>query len=203
MATNAKSAENGSTNSGNGRSGAFNWGSAGALAGVAIGGAALAVAANFGRKMIVESMSASDHWAKTLATEHDMVLKAFDKALETDDSQTTQRTMLLTKIAHALDKHAYSEEHVVYPAIRESNSVADAEKLEHEHGEIKEFLYRLKNMGSSDPSWLETVREFRTTVAAHAKLEEEQIFPELESQIGEELNKRLTKDLAKASFMMA
>jgi len=207
MATRNKNDDNRSSNSNsnseNGRSGAFNWGSAGALAGVAIGGAALAFAANFGRKMIVESMSASDHWAKTLATEHDMVLKAFDKALETDDSQTTQRTILLTKIAHALDKHSYSEEHVIYPAIRESNSVADAEKLEHEHGEVKEFLYRLKNMEAADPAWLDTMREFRTSVAAHAKLEEEQIFPQLESEIGEELNKRLTKELAKASFMMA
>lgn len=203
MATRNKSAENGASKSGNDRSGAFNWGSAGALAGVAIGGAALAFAANFGRKMIVESMSASDHWAKTLATEHDMVLKAFDKALATDDTQTTQRTLLLVKITHALDKHAYSEEHVIYPAIRESNSLADAEKLEHEHGEVKEFLYRLKNMETNDPAWLGTMREFRTSVAAHAKLEEEQIFPQLESEIGEELNNRLTKDLAKASFMMA
>lgn len=207
MATRSNKNENRSTNnrsnSGNDRSGAFNWGSAGALAGVAAGGAALAFAANLGRKMIVESMSASDHWAKTLATEHDMVLKAFDKALATDDSQTKQRGVLLTQIAHALDKHSYSEEHVIYPAIRESNSVADAEQLEHEHGEVKEFLYRLKNMETSDPAWLDTVREFRSTVAAHAKMEEEQIFPQLEAQIGEELNKRLTKDLAKASFMMA
>ena len=183
--------------------GAFNWGSTGALAGVALGGAALAIAANLGRKMIVESMSASDHWAKTLATEHEMVLKAFDKALATDDSQTMQRNMCLTKIMHALDKHAFSEEHVIYPAIRESNSVADAEKLEVEHGEMKEFLYRLKNMETSDAAWIETMREFRDSVAAHAKMEEEQIFPQLEAQIGEELNARLTKDLAKASFMMA
>ena len=131
---------------------AFTWGTAGALAGVALGGAALAFAANLGRKMIVESMSASAHWAKTLAAEHDMVLKAFDKALATDETQTTQRSMLLTKITHALDKHAYSEEHVIYPALRESNSVADAAQLESEHGEVKEFLYRLKNMQTSDPA---------------------------------------------------
>lgn len=187
----------------NGGNSAFSWGTAGTLAGVALGGAALAFAANLGRKFVVESMSASDHWAKTLATEHAMVLKAFDKALATDDSQTMQRSMLLTKIGHALDKHAYSEEHVIYPAIRESNSVADAEHLEHEHGEMKEFLYRLKNMKTSDPAWLETMREFRDSVAAHAKMEEEQVFPRLEAEIGEELNDRLTKDLAKASFMMA
>lgn len=191
-----------SNSSRNGES-AFGWGTAGTLAGVALGGAALAFAANLGRKFIVESMSASDHWAKTLAAEHDMVLKAFDKALATDETQTTQRTMLLAKITHALDKHAYSEEHVIYPAMREFNSVSDAAQLETEHGEVKEFLYRLKNMKTSDPAWIETMREFRTSVAAHAKLEEEQIFPQLEAEIGEELNDRLTRDLAKASFMIA
>lgn len=201
--TSDRHSSNGASSRGNGQSAAFNWGSAGALAGVALGGAALAFAANLGRKMIVESMSASDDWAKTLATEHEMVLAAFDKALATDASQTKQRAMLLTKITHALDKHAYSEEHVIYPAIREANSVADAEELEVEHGEVKEFLYRLKNMATDDPAWLDTMREFRTSVAAHAKMEEEQIFPRLKSEIGEELNDRLTKDLAKASFLMA
>ena len=29
--------------------------------------------------------------------------------------------MLLMKLGHALDKHAYDEEHVVYPALREAN----------------------------------------------------------------------------------
>lgn len=203
MATRNENSRNRNSNGRNGGSSAFKWGSAGTFAGVALGGAALAIAANLGRKMVVESMSASDHWAKTLATEHDMVLKAFDKALATDDSQTKQRNMLLTKIMHALDKHAFSEEHVIYPAIRESNSVADAERLEVEHGEVKEFLYRLKNMETNDPAWLDTVREFRDSVAAHAKMEEEQIFPQLEAEIGQELNDRLTRDLAKASFMMA
>lgn len=186
-----------------GGSSAFNWGSTATLAGVALGGAALALVANLGRKFLVESMSASDHWATTLATEHDMVLKTFDKALATTDDQTTQRGMLLAKIAHALDKHSYSEEHVIYPALRESNSVSDAENLEHEHGEVKEFLYRLKNMETSDPEWITTMHDFRNSVAAHAKMEEEQIFPQLEAEIGDELNERLTKDLAKASFTMA
>ena len=58
-------------------------------------------------------------------------------------------------------------------------------------------------MKTDDPEWLATMGEFRNSVATHAKMEEEQIFPQLEAEIGEELNDRLTKDLAKASFMMA
>ncbi len=203
MATREDNRSTKSNRRSNNNDSAFSWGSAGTLAGVAFGGAALAFAANLGRKMIVESMSASDDWAETLATEHEMVLKLFDKALATRDDQTVQRPLLLAKIAHALDKHSYAEEHVIYPAIRESNATTDAEKLETEHGEVKEFLYRLKNMDAADPSWINTISEFRDSVAAHAKFEEEQIFPELKSQIDDELNERLTRDLAKASFMMA
>lgn len=182
---------------------AFNWSSAGAIAGVAAGGAMLAIAANLGRKFIAQSPIATDHWAESLALEHDETLAIFDKMLATDDSQSFKRTMLLGKLAHGLDRHAYSEEHVIYPALRESNEVSDAELLENDHGEVKEFLFRLKHMATDDPSWIETVREFRTAIEAHARMEEEEIFPRLRESLSEETDKMLTAELAKASFMMA
>lgn len=202
MATRNSTRSSKSTASKSGKS-AFDWGTTGVIAGAALGGAALAFAANLGRKLLVQSPIATDHWAKSLAAEHEQVLAMFDKMLATDSSQKFQRSMLLSKLAHALDRHAYAEEHVVYPALRESNDVSDAAKLETEHGEVKEFLYRLKNMEPDDPRWIDTVREFRASVAAHAKMEEEQVFPQLESELSEELDARLTKEVAKASFMMA
>ncbi|HVH48259.1 MAG TPA: hemerythrin domain-containing protein, partial [Sphingomicrobium sp.] len=102
-----------------------------------------------------------------------------------------------------LDRHAYSEEHVIYPALREANDTADAATLETEHGEVKEFLFRLKGMDASDPAWIDTVREFRDSVAAHAQMEEEEVFPRLKGEIDDALDSKLTKELAKASFMMA
>ena len=182
---------------------AFRWGSARAIAGVALGGAALAIAANLGRKFAIQGMSAAKgNWADSLAAEHEAVLGIFDKMLATDESQTTQRKMLLMKLGHALDKHAYAEEHVVYPALREANDKADAAELETEHGEVKTFLYRLHNMKSDAPEWIETVREFRSSVAAHARLEEEEVFPRLQSEISDELDAKITKDVNKAGFMM-
>ena len=180
--TNTRSTSSRSRSSGSSRS-AFNWGSAGALAGAAAGGAMLAIAANLGRKFLVQSPIATDHWAKSLAAEHEQALATFDKMLATDDSETFKRTMLLGKLAHALDRHAYSEEHVIYPALRESDSISDAETLETEHGEVKEFLYRLKHMDAGDPAWLDTVREFRSAVEAHARMEEDEVFPRLRSEI--------------------
>lgn len=182
---------------------AFRWGSTGAIAGAALGGAALAIAANLGRKFLTQAMSSSHgNWADSLAAEHDAVLMIFDKMLDTDDTQTMQRKMLLMKLGYALDKHSYAEEHVVYPALREANDKADAAELETEHGEVKTFLYRLHNMKSDAPEWIETVREFRSSVAAHARLEEEEVFPRLQSEISDELDAKITKDVNKAGFMM-
>ena len=183
---------------------AFTWGSPGAIAGAALGGAALAIAANLGRKLAVQAVSASaGDWAESLAAEHKMVLALFEKALATDDSQTKSRKFLLMQIGHALDKHAYAEEHVVYPALRENNDKVDADQLEVEHGEVKTFLWRLGNMAADAPEWLTTMREFRDSVAAHAKLEEDVIFPRLRESISETLDAKITHDVNMAGFMMA
>lgn len=209
MATRSANRSNSSRSRSSNRSGstdqsAFRWGSTGAIAGVALGGAALAIAANLGRKFLTQAMSSSQgNWDESLAAEHDAVLAIFDKMLATDDSQTMQRKMLLMKLGYALDKHAYAEEHVVYPALREANDRADAEELEKEHGEVKEFLYRLHHMELDAPEWIETVREFRTSVEAHARMEEDEIFPRLREGIDEELDARITKEVNRAGFMMA
>ncbi len=184
--------------------GAFSWGSAGVIAGAALGGAALAVAANLGRKLAVQGISATKgNWAASLAAEHDMVLALFDKVLATDESQTTKRKILLMQIGHALDKHAYAEEHVVYPALRQANARVDAEQLEAEHGEVKTFLYRLLNLSAETPEWIETVREFRTALSSHIRMEEDEVFPRLRSEIDDELDARITHEVNKAGFLMA
>lgn len=184
--------------------GAFDWGSTGAIAGAAVGGAMIAVAANLGRKLAVQGMSAAEgNWADSLAAEHRMVLAIFDKLLGTDDDQTTQRALLLMRLGHALDKHAYAEEHVIYPSLREDNDVSVAALLENEHGEVKTYLHRLHNMAKDSPEWIELVREFRDAVAHHAAMEEEEVFPKLRAEISDELDARITREVNKAGFMMA
>jgi hemerythrin superfamily protein len=205
MATRSANRSSSSRSRGNSnRQSAFSWGSPGAIAGAALGGAALAIAANIGRKFMSQAFtSGHGNWADSLAEEHEAVLMIFDKMLATDETQTTQRKMLLMKLGYALDKHAYAEEHVVYPALREANDTADAEELETEHGQVKEFLYRLNHMAADDPRWIDTIREFRAAVEAHAKMEEEQVFPRLRSEIDDELDARITREVKKAEFMMA
>jgi len=182
----------------------FQWGSAGAIAGAALGGAIIAVAANLGRKAAVQGISAAaGSWADSLAAEHKMVLTLFDKMLDTENDQTKKRALLLLQLGHALDKHAYAEEHVVYPCLRENNDASVAELLEKEHGEVKTYLHRLGNMPKDSPEWIDIVSEFRAAIAPHMAMEENEVFPQLRAQMDEAMDKRITKEVNKAGFMMA
>jgi hemerythrin superfamily protein len=184
---------------------AFSWSdSAGPLLGAALAGAAFGVAANFGRKAMMQGMAASaGDWDEILAAEHDAALALFDKMLTTDETQTFKRKMLLMKLTHALDKHAHQEETVVYPALREANEAVDADRLEGEHGYIKTFIYPLNELGADASNWLETVREFRKLVSEHAHMEEEQVFPAFKQGMDEEQNAHVTGLVNRDGFWMA
>src|SRR5207237_9983832 len=127
-------------------------------------------------------------WDEILAAEHDLALGIFDKMLATDETQTFKRKMLLMKLTHALDKHAHQEEMVVYPALREANEAADADRLEGEHGYITTFIYDLNQMGPDSPSWLQKVREFRQLVSSHAHMDEEEVCQRCQRDLREARN---------------
>ena len=184
---------------------AFSWGEgAGPIIAAALGGAAIGLAANYGRKAVMQGMEASlGDWDEILTAEHDAALAIFDKMLATDQTQTFKRKMLFMKLCHALDKHAHAEEMVVYPALREDDDFADADHLEGEHGYIKTFIYELNEMGADAPNWLERVREFRQLVAEHAHMEEEQVFPKFKKDMSEEENARITSLVNRDGFWMA
>ncbi|HET9355386.1 MAG TPA: hemerythrin domain-containing protein [Sphingomicrobium sp.] len=183
---------------------AFNWGSTGSWLGAAAAGAAFAIAANLGRKLAMQGMSAAaGDWDDVLTAEHETTLALFDKILATDDSQTTRRAMMIKKLTHALDKHAHEEEHVVYPALRAANDAHDADLLEGEHGYVKTFLFELNEMDKGSSDFLPKVREFRDMVSRHAKMEEEEVFPRLKQGLTEEQNSHITSLVNREGFKMA
>src|SRR5690349_8890927 len=101
MATGTRSkSDNDNRSGGRSRAGfGLGGGQTGVLAAAAVAGAAIGLAANYGRKMVVQGMAgASGDWADALAAEHQAVLALFDKLEATADNQSTARTHLLTKI---------------------------------------------------------------------------------------------------------
>jgi hemerythrin superfamily protein len=207
MATRTQSrSSNRSSNrsSGSSRS-AFSWtDSAGPIIAAGLAGAAFGLAANYGRKALMQGLeAAAGDWDEILTAEHETALGIFDKMLATDETQTFKRKMLLMKLTHALDKHAHAEEMVVYPALREANEAGDADRLENEHGYVKTYLYELGQMEPDARNWLEKVREFRAEVAEHATFEEKEVFPRFKNEMDDEQNDKITSLVNKDGFWMA
>ncbi|WP_423602220.1 hemerythrin domain-containing protein [Sphingomonas sp. MS122] len=179
-------------------------GNFGAIAGAVAGGAALGVLAMLGRKAAVQSATAlAGDWMDGLIAEHQAVLKLFDAIEATEDKASGRRAMLLMQIKHALAKHAIEEENVIYPALRESGKIEEADELNREHGYVKQYLYELENMPNTGPAFLEKVRKFRADLEEHMDEEEERLFPALRTQLSEEKNKLLTTAMNKEGFKVA
>jgi hemerythrin superfamily protein len=184
----------------------FKWsgGQTGIVLGAAVAGAAVGIAANMGRKLFVQFASTGGaSWDEALATEHRMTLMTFDKIEATDDSQTTLRSQLLAKLKYQLTKHALEEENVIYPALRQANSAHDADALESEHGYVKTYLYELETMPNGTAEWLARVRDFRTMLDEHMRMEENEVFPALKRVMSEEQSSRLTAMMNKEGFKFA
>ncbi len=175
------------------------------LLGALAAGAAIGIGANWARKFLQkksESIMAGGEWDQILALEHKATLAKFDLLLDTDDSDTGKRGSLVKALHYALNKHAHQEEQVVYPALREANEAVDADHLEHEHGYVKTYLYRLENMAKDSPEFLPTVREFRDLIASHAKMEEEQVYPRFKQSLDEKQNAKITALMNKEGVKM-
>jgi hemerythrin-like domain-containing protein len=182
----------------------FQDGNTGVLLGAVAAGAAFGIAANFGRKFLVQATSASaGDWVDALTAEHAATLALFDKLELTDDSQTTQRTALLKKIKYALSKHSIQEEMVVYPALRQANFASDADHLGEEHGYIKTYIYELDNMAKDSPEWLPRARDFRNLLESHMNEEEKDIFPTFRERLSDEQNAKITTLMNKEGFKFA
>lgn len=174
---------------------------------VAIGAAAGIVTgllANLVRKAAVQAPTlAAGRWDKALAAEHAAALKLFDLLERTDDRATTRRTVLLMQLKHAISKHAFQEENVVYAQMRDEGLTEAADHLNHEHGYVKQYFFDLGEMSKSDPAWLPKLKEFRTLIEQHMREEEEDLFPRLRGRLSDAQNKHITAAMNKEGLKLA
>ncbi|MHA4835890.1 hemerythrin domain-containing protein [Sphingopyxis sp. MSC1_008] len=174
------------------------------LLGAAAAGFAVGIAANFGRKAIVQGLTAAQgDWDEGLKTEHRMTLKIFDAIEKTEARQKKKRAALLVQLQHALAKHAFEEENVVYPAMRDHGQVEEADRLVHDHGYVKQYLFDLSEMSPGNPDWIKKVGAFRSEIEEHIRVEEEELFPKLRKALGDEGNAHVTAVMNKAGFAAA
>lgn len=180
-----------------------NWGSSnGKLWGALAAGVVVGFAANLGRKAAMQAVTggATGDWFEALKAEHKITMGIFDLIEATKDDQTARRMALLAKLKYSLGKHALEEEDVVYPALRDNAQKEVADKLNHDHGYIKTYLYDLLEMPKDSPAWMMKIRELRTLIEEHVREEEEEIYPPLHASMSTEQNARLTTLLNKEGF---
>ncbi len=175
-----------------------------ALWGAAAAGVAVGVAAMIGRKAAVQAPTAlAGDWDVALAAEHKAVIKIFDALEDTTSKNTTKRTMMLTKMKHALAKHALQEENTIYPALRDAGKTEEADGLNKDHGYVKQYLYELDNCPKDSDTFLSILRRFRTDLEKHVREEEDVLFPGLKAQLSPEANKKLTFAMNREGFKLA
>jgi hemerythrin-like domain-containing protein len=174
---------------------------------VAIGAATGAVAglfANLLRKAAVQAPTVmAGSWDTALAAEHAATLKIFDLLEKTSEEDSGRRSFLLMQLKHAIGKHAFQEENVVYAMMRDQGLSEAADHLNHEHGYVKQYLFDLTEMAKSDAGWLPKLKEFRGLIEKHMREEEEDLFPRLRQQLSEAQNKHITAAMNKEGFKLA
>lgn len=176
----------------------------GALFGAAAAGLAVGLAANLGRKAVVQGVSvAAGDWDQALATEHALALKIFDALEATENKQKVKRSTLLMSLKHALMKHAVQEENVIYPALRDAGKTEAADHLNHDHGYVKDYLYHLENLPKDSPEFLTTLARFRADIEKHIREEEDELYPAMKASLDSATNKKLTMMMNKEGFKVA
>jgi len=113
-----------------------------------------------------------DDVTKLIESDHREVEALFEQFKLDGSKQTAMR------ICEELDAHAYAEENVFYPVVREE--VPDGADLanegEEEHGEARQLIGRIKN--TQDESHLaELVTALELAVSHHVNEEETEMLP--------------------------
>lgn len=170
-------------------------------AGVGVG---LALLGTVGRKFVAHAPTAlAGDWDEALKAEHKMALELFDKLGETQEKDRTKRTTLLTKLKHALGKHAFEEENAIYPAMRDAGMTEEADGLNRDHGYVKQYLYDLADLVANHSKFQSKLAAFRTDIEKHMTEEETKLFPKLKKSLGkadsQALKHRMNKEGLKLS----
>ena len=172
----------------------FKIGSGGKKALIGAGvGAGMALLGVMGRKLVVQGPTiAAGEWDKALAVEHEAALALFDKLQALEPKDGVKRTLLLTHLKNALAKHAFQEENVIYPAMRDAGLKEEADRLTGDHGYVKQYLYDLADLTDDHEAFQAKLRDFRRSIEQHMKEEEDMLFVRLKARLDDSANRILT-----------
>lgn len=118
---------------------------------------------------------------KVLIDDHIKVKRMFMEFERSSDHQ------LALQICNELTMHATLEEEIVYPVLRDEVDAEMAEHGEEEHDEAKAMIEEIQAMEPGDPQLSSTMRRLQGAVEEHVQEEETEVFPKMESVVGDKL----------------
>lgn len=110
-----------------------------------------------------------------LSQQHREVEGLFEK-LKT--AQGGQKIALLGRLAESLTLHATLEERHFYPLLRQSGLEAVVSKSLADHADARRMVSEILELKRSDPRLDQTIARLESSVSAHVREEEGQLFPQ-------------------------
>ncbi|HWE46494.1 MAG TPA: hemerythrin domain-containing protein [Caulobacteraceae bacterium] len=153
-------------------------------AGAAVAGLVAGVAVASSKRVAVEAADAlAGDWMDGLTAEHLEIIEAFDLIEAAKSAAPSRRRKLAQRLRAAIEKHAFQEETVVYPAARAAGAEDAVSGLIVRQAEIKFQLYTLDRTPPDDPLWCKRVETLRRASERIIAEEEDVIFPLLRDHL--------------------
>jgi iron-sulfur cluster repair protein YtfE (RIC family) len=153
-------------------------------AGAAVAGLVTGLAVASSRRAAVQAAdSMAGDWLDGLTAEHLEIIEAFDQIEEATADKPGRRRKLAARLRAAIEKHAFQEETVIYPAARALGAAEAVNALVVRQAEIKFQLYTLDRTAPDNPRWSTVIEDLRRAGELIINEEEQVIFPLLRDQL--------------------
>ncbi len=131
-----------------------------------------------------------------LKQDHEKVAGIFEQLEPTTERAKKTREELFTRLKSELDLHAYLEETILYPVLKQVEETRDItfEAVE-EHRVVKRFLKELDEISKTSEQWTAKLTVLKENVEHHVEEEEGEIFKKARAALSSEQIEALTARL--------
>lgn len=133
-----------------------------------------------------------------LTTDHDVVRALFERFRSAQENEATDRMAdLAAQIFEALEVHTTVEEEIFYPAIRGEKDDLDetVDESVEEHHVVDVLMNEMRDLRAGADEWVAKMTVLMENVEHHAEEEEQEMFPDVREELGEERLQQLGDEL--------
>ena len=123
-----------------------------------------------------------------LTEDHEKVKGLFRQYEQATDAQ--QKQQLAQTVFTELQIHSVLEKELFYPAVAQRGDAEEKALVDHsyhDHAVVEQLIGELRAMTPTDPQYDAKFRELRGNVLEHAQEEEERMFPDARTDLGDAL----------------